>query len=259
MIIIVTGATSGIGRETAQQLVKQGHTVYSFSRSVKDDQGIHYLTCDLRRLEDIQKAIEQVIQEQGHIDCLINNAGMGISGAIEAHTAEEISTIMDTNLLAPIHLTRLCIPYLRKTKGRVIFVSSVAGEITIPFQTMYSLTKSALIRFAEGLKNELRPYGVQVSCILPGDTKTGFTENRVKSKDETEYGNRIQHSVEKMEKDEKKGMPAKKIANKIVKLVKKKHPPLVCTVGFSYHFLLVLSKILPKRMVNAIVYRIYAK
>lgn len=259
MIVIVTGATSGIGRETACQLVKQGHTVYSLSRSIKNDQGIHYITCDLRCLEDIKMAIEQVIQEQGQIDCLINNAGMGISGAIEAHTAEEIATIMDTNLLAPIHLTRLCIPYLRKAKGRVIFVSSVAGEITIPFQTMYSLTKRALIGFAEGLRNELRPYGVQVSCILPGDTRTGFTQNRVKSKDEMEYGKRIQHSVEKMEKDEKKGMPAKKIADKIVKIAKKKHPPLVCTVGFSYHFLLMLNKILPRRLVNAIVYRMYAK
>ncbi len=259
MIIIVTGATSGIGRETANLLVKQGHTVYSFSRSIHDDPGIHYIACDLRNLENIKCAVEQVINEQGRIDCLINNAGMGISGAIEAHSEEEIKTIMDTNLLAPIHLTRLCIPYLRKTKGRVIFVSSVAGEISIPFQTMYSLTKSALISFAEGLRNELWPYKVQVSCILPGDTKTGFTQNRVKSKDQTEYGKRIQHSVEKMEKDETKGMPAIKIAKKISKLIKRKHPPITCTVGFSYRFLLLLNKILPRRMVNAIVYRMYAK
>lgn len=259
MIVIVTGATSGIGQETARQLVQQGHIVYSFSRRTKDEKGIHYIPCDLRSLEDMQKAVKQVIEEQGHLDCLINNAGMGISGAIESHSQEEIETIVETNLLAPIHLSRLCIPYLRETKGRILFVSSVAGDISIPFQTMYSLTKAALISFSEGLKNELRPFSIQVSCILPGDTHTSFTENRVKSNADPLYGNRVQRSVEKMEKDERKGMSAQRIAKKIAKLVKKKHPPLVCTVGISYHVLLFLKKCLPRRWVNAIVYRMYAK
>ena len=259
MVVVITGATSGIGEETAKLYAKEGHTVYSLARRVKDIEGIRYLSCDLTRSEDIESSIKNIIDESGQIDLLINNAGMGISGAFEYHTNEEIESIINVNILGLLKITKAVVPYLRKTKGKIINISSVAGPIAIPFQGMYSLTKSAVISFTESLRNELRPFGVKVSAVLPGDTKTGFTDARKKSADKNEYGDRINRSVSKMEKDERNGASPIKVAKVIMKVSKKKNPNTYYVVGFSYKLLVFLSRILPKRFVNWLIYQIYAK
>ena len=259
MVVIITGATSGIGEETAKLYAKEGHVVYSLARRIKDLPGINYLKCDLTNKESISNSINQIVQKEGHIDVLINNAGMGISGAFEYHEKEEIEQLISVNINGLLEISRLCIPYLRKSKGIIINISSVAGIITIPFQTMYSLSKSAVISFSEGLRNELRPMNVRVSAILPGDTKTGFTDARIKSKDQNEYGERIKNSVSRMEKDERKGASPNKVANVILKVSKKKNPNTYYVVGFSYKILILLARILPKRLVSYIIYKIYAK
>lgn len=259
MVVVITGATSGIGEETAKLYSENGDTVYSLARRVKNLKGIHYLSCDLTSGEDIQKAVDTIIEKEGHIDLLINNAGMGISGAFEYHSEEEIESIINVNIMGLLKVTRLFIPYLRESKGIIINISSVAGPIAIPFQSMYSLTKSAVISFTESLRNELRPFGVKVTAVLPGDTKTGFTEARKKSVDHKEYGDRIDRSVSKMEKDEQNGVSPIKVAKVIMKVSKKKNPNTYYIVGFSYKFLVFLTRILPKRLVNWIIYQIYAK
>ena len=259
MVVIITGASSGIGEETAKMYASFGHTVYSLSRRVRDLPDINYLSCDLTNNDDIEKSIEEIISKEGKIDLLINNAGMGISGAFEYHSLEEIESIINVNILGLLKVTRLCIPYLRSSKGLIINISSVAGPISIPFQGMYSLTKSAVLSFTESLRNELRPFKVRVSAVLPGDTKTGFTDARKKSEDKNEYGDRINRSVSKMEKDERNGVSPSRVAKVIMKVSKKKNTNTYYVVGFSYKLLTVLSRILPKRFVNWLVYQIYAK
>ncbi len=259
MVIIITGATSGIGKETASLLKKEGHTIYCLARRVLQDENIHYLQCDLKNKEEIKQAITQIIFEQNRIDCIINNAGMGISGAFEHHQEDEMETILKVNLEGLLYFTKLCIPYLKKTQGRIINISSIAGAISIPFQTMYSLTKAAIISFSKGLRNELKPFKVKVCCILPGDIATEFSQNRVKSKQEKDYQMRIQNSIAKMEKDEKNGMSPSKVAKKIQKIIHKKNPPILCSVGFQYQMILFLSKVLPARIISTIIYQMYAK
>ena len=259
MVIVITGATSGIGEKCAELFLKEGHTVYSLARRTKDNKGINYIECDLSNRESIETAVREITSKENRIDILINNAGMGISGAFEYHEDEEIKQLIDVNLLGLLRVTKLLIPYLRESKGTIINISSVAGIISIPFQGMYSLSKSAVISFTESLRNELRPFNVKVSAVLPGDTKTGFTEARRKSKDNNEYGNRINRSVEKMEKDERNGADPTKVAKVILKVSKKKNPNTYYIVGFSYKLLAFLQRILPKRLVNYIVYKIYAK
>ena len=259
MVVVITGATSGIGEATALLYVKNGDTVYSLARRKKDIQGINYISCDLTDDEAIQKAIEEIIAKEKKIDILINNAGMGTSGAFEYHENQDIDYLTNVNILGLLKITKICIPYLRQSKGKIINISSVAGVIAIPFQTMYSLSKSAVISFSEALRNELRPFKVAVTAVLPGDTKTGFTDARKKSIDKEEYGNRISNSVSRMEKDERGGVPAEKVAKKIFKVSKKKNPNTYYVVGFSYKLLVFLSRILPKRLVNWIIYKIYGK
>lgn len=259
MVIVISGATSGIGEESALWLANKGHRVYSLARRCKEHSQIHYLACDIAKKEDIRQSIEQIVAETGRIDVLINNAGIGSSGAFEFQPDEDTQRLIQVNVLGTMWLTKECIPYLKKTKGKILIISSVAGKLSIPFQTTYSMTKSALISFSEGIYNELRPFGVKVTCIMPGDIKTQFTQNRMKTERQEDYHQRIKKSVEKMEKDEQKGMPAKKIAKKIDQCIQKKNPPLLCTVGLSYRFFLFLEKILPAKLICFIIYQLYGK
>lgn len=257
MVVVISGASSGIGESTAKYFSNKGDKVYSLSRRIKQDKDITYLSCDITDINQIKESIKKIIELEGKIDLLINNAGMGISGAVEYHSEDEINKIINVNLVGLVNLTKEVIPYLRKSKGIIINISSVAGILAIPFQAMYSASKAAIISFSDALKNELRPFKVRVTSVLPGDTKTGFTEAREKSLDHNEYGNRINNSVSKMEKDEQKGVSPIKVSKVIYKVSKKKNPNTYYIVGFSYKLLVFLSRILPKRLVNYILYKLY--
>ena len=261
MVIVITGGSSGIGLETAKMLANDtNNKVYVLSRRNVDITNVISLPCDITKDEDIEKIVSIIKDnENSKVDLLINNAGMGISGAIENHELEDIEKIISVNFTGLVNVTRKFIPLLRNSKGMIVNVSSVAGAISIPFQTMYSATKSAVLGFSNGLRNELRPYGVRVTSVLPGDTKTGFTDSRKKSEDPGNYGDRIEKSVSKMEKDERNGVPASKVAKLIYKVSKKKNPNTYYVVGTSYRLLVFLSRILPKRLANWIIYRLYAK
>ncbi len=257
MVIVITGGSSGIGLETARLFSNcPDNIVYVLNRREIKENNIHWIKCDLSDVSSIKSAIELITKKHKIINLLINNAGMGISGAVEYHTEEEIKKIIDVNLLGLINVTRLSLPYM--TKGsKIMNISSVAGPISIPFQTMYSVSKAGVLAFSNGLRNELRPLDIKVTSILPGDTKTGFTASREKSVDNGRYGDHISKSVSKMEKDESSGVPAYKVAKKIYKVSKKKNPNTYYAVGLSYRFLVFLSRILPKRLVNWIIFKIY--
>ena len=257
MLVIITGASSGIGLETARMYASiKDNIVYALNRSEVNEDNINWIKCDLSDLRSIESAISFIAAKHQKIDLLINNAGMGISGAIEYHNENEIRKIIDVNLVGLINITRLSLPYMNRG-SKIINISSVAGPISIPFQTIYSVTKAGVLAFSDGLRNEVRPLGIKVTSILPGDTKTGFTNSREKSIDNGRYDERINKSVTKMEFDEAHGVEANRVAKKIVKVSKKKNPSTYYIVGFSYKFLVFLSKILPKRFVNWIIFKIY--
>ena len=257
MVVIITGGSSGIGLETARLFANDSsNTVYVLNRREVKEDNINWIKCDVSDSASISNAINEIVSKHPRIDILVNNAGMGISGAIEYHNEEEIQKIIDVNLVGLINVTRLTLPHLKKG-SKIINISSVAGPISIPYQSMYSVTKAGVLAFSNGLRNEVRPLGIKVSAILPGDTKTEFTSSRSKSVDNGRYGERIKNSVSKMEKDETNGVPAIKVAKKIVKVSKKKNPNTYYVVGLSYRFLVFLSRILPKRFVNWIIFKIY--
>ena len=258
MVIVITGGSSGIGLETAKKFAQdKQHTVYVLNRSEVKLESINWIKCDVTNSKEIASAVNEITtKENKEINLLINNAGMGISGAVEYHSEAEINKIIDVNLVGLVNVTRAFLPFMKKG-DKIINISSVAGPISIPFQTMYSVTKAGVLAFSNGLRNELRPLGIKVTSVLPGDTKTGFTASREKSVDNGRYGSRIETSVSKMEKDESNGVPASKVAKKIFKVSKKKNPNTYYVVGSSYRLLVYLSRILPKRFVNWIIFRIY--
>jgi short-subunit dehydrogenase len=258
-VIIVTGGTSGIGEACTELFASKNYQVYSLSRHPKESTKITYLSCDITQKCDREEAIKKIILQTGRIDCLINNAGMGISGAMEYQDSLDIETIVNVNLIGTIEMTKLVLPYLKKTKGKIINIGSIAGELAIPFQTMYSVTKSAIHSFTMSLANEVRPLKIKVSCVMPGDTKTGFTAARKKENKSNDYEERITKSVTRMEKDETNGDTPQKVAEVIYRVFQKKNPPVKVAVDKKYAFLLFVKRFLSNRLINWILYQMYAK
>ena len=260
-IAVVTGGTSGIGRETALYLTQNGCTVYELSRRAEGVEGLRHISADVTDEESVRRAVEQILQEAGRIDILVNNAGFGISGAVEFTDTEEAKRQFDVNFFGMVRMNRAVIAVMRKQGGgRIVNLSSVAAPVPIPFQTYYAASKAAINSYTMALANELRPFGVTVCAVMPGDIHTGFTAARHKVGEGDElYGRRISRSVRRMEHDEQTGMdPAKAGAFVGRVALKGGHKPLY-TIGFAYQAAVLLTKILPAQALNWLIGRIYAK
>ncbi|MCH5159827.1 MAG: SDR family NAD(P)-dependent oxidoreductase [Clostridiales bacterium] len=257
-VVIITGASSGIGLATAQRLAKSGNKVYGLALNEFSDEAFECFRADVNDLDAIESIFETVKQKEGRIDVVINNAGFGIAGAIEYATPEMIQKIFDTNLTAVVKISSVAMKYLKETNGNLINISSVAGVLPIPFQACYSATKAAVLNFSLALDGEVRRFGVKVTAILPGDTKTGFTEARVVEGGEADYGGHIGKSIRRMEKDEQNGKSPDSVARVIEKTLKRRRPPLKVTVGAQYKVFVLLGKLLPTRFVNYILRKMYA-
>ena len=149
-IILITGASSGLGKISAQMLAKRGHIVYGTSRKQTENQGdVRMLTVDVTDKSSIEQAVNHIYSEHGRIDVLINNAGMGIGGALELATPEEISQQMDTNFMGVVKMCNAVLPYMRKARqGKIINLSSIAGVMAI--------ASSLVIGFSRPLLNSSR-------------------------------------------------------------------------------------------------------
>lgn len=257
--VIVTGASSGIGLATAKIFLQNGFSVYDFSRSGKDGE-IHHIACDVTDEESVKKAVSLVIEKEGKIDVLVNNAGFGISGAAENTPTEKAKKQFDVNFFGAFNVSKAVIPYMRDRKsGMIINISSMAAELSIPFQLFYSASKSAINSLTLALANEVRPFGIKVCAVMPGDVKTGFTAAREKETDSGFYSSVLKKSVQTMEHDEENGMSPEEIAKAVYRLSQKKNPKPLSTVGLQYKTFALLAKLLPARTVNYIIGQLYAK
>lgn len=258
-IAIVSGASSGIGKETALLLASNGYTVYGLNRKKADIENINFITTDITDAESIKAAVKEITERHGKIDLLVNNAGMGISGSIENTDFERAKYIFDVNVFGAFELTKQVLPYMREQKsGRIITISSLAAVFYLPFQGFYSSTKAAVTSLFNALQLEVRPFNISVTTIHPGDIKTDFTSNRKKNENElAAYRERMEKSVAVMEKDEQNGMPAISIAKEVLKQATKKHPDLNVVVGGKYKLVAFLAKIFPAGFVNKIIYKLY--
>lgn len=252
-VVIITGATSGIGLATAKLFLKNGCKVYGIARKPYAGDDFTSFSADVCDHEEIKRIFKEVYGREGRIDILVNNAGMGIAGAMEEASAERIEQIVGVNLTAPCVLSGAIIPYM-KAGAKIINISSVGGIMPLPYQAMYSATKAGVEVFSRALANEVKPHKIKVCAVLPGDTKTGFTDARV-CEGESE---RAKKSVAKMAHDEAHGKSPESVAKVILKVAKKKNPPLRVTVGGSYKLLVFLQRILPVKLVNFIIGKMYS-
>lgn len=260
-IAVVTGASSGIGRATAAILAGEGLKVYGLSRSEKPQQGVIYVPCDVQDEESVRSAIGRVVGENGRLDVLVCCAGMGISGAVEFTDPADSRRQIDVNLFGTDRTVRAALPVMREQgSGRIVLISSVAAITPIPFQTWYSASKAAINSYAMALANEIRPCGVTVSVVMPGDIRTGFTAARKKNPaGDDVYGGRIGRSVSRMEHDELNGMPVEAAGRIVAKAALSKRAKPMRSTGFVYSLLCVLAKVLPARLAQWVLYQMYAK
>lgn len=260
-VAVVTGGSSGIGRCTAAALRDAGCKVYEFSRREIPAEGVAHFTVDVTDESSVQAAVAAVLAQEGRIDIVVNCAGFGISGAVEFTELAEAKAQMEVNFFGMVNVNRAVLPAMRKAKGgRIVNISSVAAVSHIPFQTFYSATKAAIDSYTCALANEVRPFGITVTAVQPGDIKTGFTDARRKcAVGDAEYNGRISRSVAGMERDERKGMSPEFAGRYIAKIALKKRAKPVCAIGLGYKCLSVLCKVLPCRLRNWVVGLLYAR
>lgn len=180
-VALVTGATSGIGAAAAVALVAAGFEVIGTGRrtaGLTAPSGVTYLNLDVSSDDSVSTAVNEVIERFGRIDVLVNNAGVGAAGAAEETSVAEAQTVIDTNVLGVMRMTRAVLPHMRATgSGRVINVSSVLGLIPQPFMAIYVAAKHAIEGYSESLDHEVREHGVRVLLVEPAYTKTSFEAN----------------------------------------------------------------------------------
>ena len=272
-VALITGGAHGIGFSIAEGMAKCGATVcFNCSNEGSLEKGLaaykaagidaHGYVADVTDEAAVNAMIAQIKAEVGPVDILVNNAGFGISGAVEFTSTEDAKSLFDVNFFGMVNMNRQVVPIMREAgHGRIVNLSSVAAPVPIPFQTYYSATKAAVNAYTMALANELRPFGVTVCAVMPGDIHTGFTAARRKvSAGDAIYQGRISRSVTRMEHDEETGMDPAKAGAYIASVAMREghHHPLYA-IRFDYKFFTFLAKVLPARFLNWLIYCLYGK
>lgn len=259
-ICLITGGTSGIGLSTAKAMAEGGYIVYEISRRKEGNEFVNHFQGDITNEQTLEPIVKTIIEKEGHIDILINNAGYGISGAVEFTNTQDAVKQFDVNFFGMVRMNKLILPIMRKQGyGRIINISSVAGAIPIPFQTFYSASKAAINSYTMALSNEVKPFGISVCAVQPGDINTGFTNARNKNEQGDDiYQGKISKSVAGMEQDEEYGMNPDSAGRFIYNVARKKNIKPIYTIGLKYKVACLLAKILPCRIVKFIIGKMYA-
>lgn len=204
-VALVTGASSGIGEATAQRLAKAGYKVYGTSRrgGQAGPRSFEMLPLDVTRDESVEDGVRKVMQLEGRIDLLVNNAGFGVAPAgAEESSIEQARSIFDTNFFGMVRMTRAVVPHMRRQRnGRIINMGSVLGFLPMPYMALYSATKHAVAGYSESLDHELRTMGIRVSVAEPAYINTPFEANLLEPDAPLEVYREIRAGVEKRVKE----------------------------------------------------------
>jgi short-subunit dehydrogenase len=258
-IILITGISSGFGKETASLLVKAGHTVYGTVRKSSDvDPLVNILIMDLTDGKSIANAIETLIKKEGRIDVLINNAGMHTGGPIETLPFETIKLQMHTNFLGLVQLTQAVLPVMRKQGGgTIVNFGSIGGLMGLPYQGIYSAGKFAIEGFSEALRMEVKEFNIKVVVINPGDFHTSNSANRrgflAPTGEGDPYHTQFAKTLSIIETDESKGWDPQILAKKLVRIVECKNPAhRYIIASLEQKLAVVLKNILPGKLFSKI-------
>jgi len=253
-VVLITGGSSGIGKSVGEFLTQKGFIVYGTSRNPSNikNHPFKLIALDVTNLESINKAIKMVIREEGKIDVLINNAGMGITGPVEDTPTNEMRKVFDTNLFGAIDVMKAVLPQMRKQKiGLIINVTSIAGYMGLPFRGIYSATKGALELVTEAINMEVKNFGIKVTNVAPGDFATNIASGRYHTPvfENSAYKKVYQENLDLMNSHVSGGSNPVEMAQAIYKIINTNKPKLHYKVGdFMQKISIVLKRILPDKL-----------
>ena len=253
-IVLITGASSGIGKAIGEYLSANDYVVYGTSRNPEKVKNSVFplLTLEVKNPESIMETIKKVIAISGRIDVLINNAGVGISGPLEEIPIEEIKNNFDVNFFGPIEVIKAVLPQMRLQKsGLIINITSIAGYMGLPYRSIYSASKGALELITESLRMEVKSFGIKITNVAPGDFATNIASGRyhapiiIGSDYEIAYGNNLKTMNEHVDS----GSNPKEMAKAILNIIENPNPKIHYKIGvFMQKFSIVLKRILPDKM-----------
>jgi NAD(P)-dependent dehydrogenase (short-subunit alcohol dehydrogenase family) len=244
-VVLITGASSGFGEACARHLDTKGYRVYGTSRRATTAPDTHrdppgtapyqMIQMDVCDSASVDTGVDTILKESGQIDVVLCNAGFGLAGSVEDSTVEEAKRQFETNFFGTWRVCRAVLPHLRRQgRGYLVIMGSLAGLMGVPFQAAYSASKFALEGLAEALRMEVKPWGVHVVLIEPGDFHTGFTRNRIKTADSDtnpDYAATFNRALAAMEKDERQGPSPERLARLVERIIAHPAPRLRYTAG----------------------------
>ena len=256
-VILVTGASAGIGKEFARQLLRDGHIVYGAARRVEkmDDikkEGVKVLNMDVTDEASMVKGVSAIAATEGRIDVLINNAGFGSYGAVEDVPISDAKYQLEVNVFGAARLSQLVLPYMRKQRsGTIINISSIGGKISMPFGGWYHASKFALEALSDALRNEVAQFGINVVVIEPGGVKSEWAGismyNLLKKSDGTVYQPMAKSFLNGLKDVEDKVSDPIVIVNLVRKAISAKRPRTRYSGGYMAGPILFMRKILSDR------------
>lgn len=252
-VALVTGASSGIGLATAQALATAGYQVYGTSRKpMANPAGVTMLMCDVTSDASVQALIDQIMQQTGRIDLVVNNAGIGLLGGAEESSIAQVQRLFDVNVFGVARVVNAVLPILRAQKaGRIVNMSSILGLIPSPFNAFYAATKHAIEGYSESLDHEVRAFGIRVVLVEPGVTRTAFEENLTRADQPLPvYTVARQRSENLMRGWVNAGDDPQVVADMVVNAATAKAPRLRYAAGKQSRQARMLRRFMPERLVD---------
>ena len=262
-VVLITGASSGIGKSIATFLSDKGYIVYGTSRNPKEEIGLNFkmIALNVLNVATIKQAVKNIIEKEGTLDVLVNNAGMGITGPIEDTPTEEMRTVFNTNFFGAIDVMKAVLPQMRKQKsGTIVNVTSIAGYMGLPFRGVYSATKGALEIITEATRMEVKEFGINIVNVAPGDFATNIAAGRYHTPvfNNSAYKENYQANLDLMDAHVSGGMDPIKMATQVFKIINTKNPKIHYKVGgFMEKFSIVLKRILSDKMYEKLLMKHY--
>ena len=263
-VVFITGGSSGIGKAIGDYLITKKYIVYGTSRNPdRHNSSFNFPLLEMNVVDpsSIAKAVAYIIDKEGHLDVLVNNAGIGITGPIEETPNEEIKQAFDTNFYGPINVIKAVLPQMRIQKsGKVINITSIAGYMGLPYRGIYSATKSALEITTEAFRMETKHFGIEMTNIAPGDFATNIVAGRYHAPvlDDSPYKEAYGSTLAMMNAHVDAGENPIKMAKVVHSIIETSHPKIHYKVGaFLQKFSIVLKRILPDRVYERILLNHY--
>lgn len=262
-VVLITGGSSGIGKSVGEYLTQNGFTVYGTSRSPGkySDSKFPIIGLDVALVKSINEAVKTVIEQEGRLDVLINNAGAGITGPIEEIPDTEIKRNFETNFFGPINVIKAVLPQMRnQNSGLVINVTSIAGYMGLPYRGIYSASKGALELLTEAFRMELKPFNIHMTNVAPGDFATNIASGRYHASvlENSPYKKPYSDTLKLMDDHVDAGKDPLEMAKAILKIINTPSPNVHYKVGvFMQKFSIVLKRILPDQVYERMLMKHY--